>query len=77
MCQKLNISQRAVVDCFNICSTILRSSADLLPSYVILHEGLAFQSMFLNIQRSGVFTVLTWLMPHENAAILACSVYTM
>jgi len=29
--------------------------------------------VFLNIHRSGVLTVLAWLVPHETAAILARS----
>ena len=33
--------------------------------------------MFLNIHRSGVLTVLAWLVPHETAAVSACSVYTI
>ena len=33
--------------------------------------------MFLNIHRSGVLTALAWLVPHETAAIAACSVYTI
>ena len=35
-------------------SAILRSRADALRSHVILHEWLAFYSVFLNIHRSGV-----------------------
>ena len=37
-------------------------------SHVILHEGLAFYSAFLNIHRSGVLTALAWLVPRETAA---------
>ena len=55
-------------DC--LCSAILRSWADSLHSNVILHEWLAFYSAFLNIHRRGVLTMLTWLVPHETAAIL-------
>ena len=33
--------------------------------------------MFLNIHRSGVFIALAWLVPHETAAVLAHSVYTI
>ena len=58
-------------------STILRSRADSLHLHVILHEWLAFYSMFLNIHRSGVLTALTWLVPYETAAILARSVYVI
>ena len=39
-----------------------------LRSHVILHEWLAFYSAFLNLHQSGV---LTWLVPHETAAISA------
>ena len=53
------------------------SQAGSLCSHVILHERTAFYSMLLNIHRSGVLTVLAWLVPHETAAILACSVYTI
>ena len=42
-----------------------------------LHEWLAFYSAFLNIHQSGVLTALTWLVPHEIAAILVHSVYTI
>ena len=49
-------------------SAILRSWADSLRSYVILHEWIAFYSAFLNIHRSDVLTALTWLVPQESAA---------
>ena len=58
-------------------SAILRSRADSLHLHVILHEWLAFYSAFLNIHWSGVLTALAWLMPHETAAMLARSVYTI
>ena len=45
--------------------------------YIILHEWLPFHGNFFNIHRSGVFTALTWLMPHETAAVSASSVYTI
>ena len=31
----------------------------------------------VNIHRSGVLTALTWLVPHETAAVSARSVYTI
>ena len=65
----------AVVDCF-YCA-ILCSRADSQHSHVILHEWLAFYSVFLNIHESGVLTVLAWLVPHETAAISALSVCTI
>ena len=37
----------------------------------------SFHSAFLNIHRSVVLTALAWLVPHEAAAFLAHSVYTM
>ena len=37
-------------------------------SAVSLHEWIAFYSAFLNIHRSGVLTVLAWLVPQESAA---------
>ena len=55
-------------------SAILCSQEDSLHLHVILHEWLAFYSAFLNIHRSGIFTVLTWLVPHKTAAILVHSV---
>ena len=58
-------------DCWSL--SILHS----LCSHVILHEWLTFYSAFLNIHRNGVLTALTWLVPHETAAISACSVYTI
>ena len=68
--------------CWSLCwlllySAMLRSRADSLRSHVILQEWLVFYSAFLNIHRSGVLTALTWLVPHETAAILARSVYTI
>ena len=52
--------------CF--CSAILRS-------HVVLHELLAFYSVFIflffNIHRSGVLTALAWLVPLETAAVSA------
>ena len=38
---------------------------------MVLHERLAFYSVFFNIQRSGVLTALAWLVPHETAAVSA------
>ena len=35
---------------------------------MILHERIAFYSAFLNIHRSGLLTVLAWLVPQESAA---------
>ena len=58
-------------------SAILCFQADSLHSHVILHEWLAFHRTFLNIHWSGVLTALAWLVPHETAAILAHSVYTI
>ena len=58
-------------------SAILRSRANLLRSHVILHEWLAFYSAFLNIHWSGVLTTLIRLVPHETAAVSACSVHTI
>ena len=51
------------------CSAILCSQTDSLRSHVILHERLAFYSVFLNIHQSGVLTALTWLVPHETAVV--------
>ena len=65
-----------VVDRF-LYSAILRSWADPLRSDVILREWTGIYSAFLNIHRSGVLTALTWLVPHETAAVLARSVYTI
>ena len=48
------------------------SWADSLRSHVVLHEWLAFYSALKKkIHRSGVLTVLAWLVPHETAAISA------
>ena len=58
-----------------LCSAILRSRADSLRSHFILLDWIAFYSALLNIHRSGVLTPLTWLVPHETAAISAHSVY--
>ena len=49
-------------------SAILCSWADLLRLHVILREGLAFHSAFLNTHRSGVLTALMWLESCETAA---------
>ena len=59
-------------------SAVLRSRADSLRSHVILHEWLAFYSMFLNMHRSGVLKALAWLLPHGTAAIsvqILCTPY--
>ena len=58
-------------------SAILCSQADSLRLHVILHEWVAFYSAFLTVHQSGVLTALAWLVPHEIAAILAHSVYTI
>ena len=47
------------------------SRADSLRSHVVLHEWLAFYSVFLNIHRGGVLTTLARLVPHETAAVSA------
>ena len=36
-----------------------------------------FTARFLNVHRSGVLTVLAWLVPRETAAVPARSVYTI
>ena len=46
------------------------SWADSLRSHVVLREWLAFHSAFFGY-RSGVLTALTWLVPHETAAVSA------
>ena len=56
---------------------IQRSRANSLHSHVILHERLAFYSSYFNIHQSGVLTVLTWLVPHQTAAVSVRSVYTI
>ena len=58
-------------------SAILHSRANLLHSRVILHKWLAVYSGFLNIHQSGVLTALTWMVPHETAAISAHSMSTL
>ena len=43
-----------------------------IPSWYHLElNWVAFHSAFLNIHRSGVLTVLAWLVPHETAAVSA------
>ena len=37
----------------------------------------SFIARFLDIHRSGVLTALTWLVPHETAAMSAHSAYTI
>ena len=58
-----------VVDRLNI--ALFYALEQTLHSHVILHEWLAFYSSFWNIHRSGVLTALTWLVPHETAAVSA------
>ena len=65
---------------FNCCCWSLLYSAVLrsrMRSHAILHEWLAFYSVFLNSHRSGVLTALAWLVPRETAAISARSLYTI
>ena len=57
-----------------LCSAF-SSLEQTLCSHVILHEWLAFCSVFMNIHQSGVLTALTWLVPCEIAAIPARCVY--
>ena len=57
-------------------SAVLCSRADSLHSHVILHQWLAFYSVFLNIHWSGVLTALAWLVWHETAAILVQVLWT-
>ena len=57
-------------------SAILISEADSLCLHVILYEWIDFYSAFLIIHCSGAFTALTWLVPHETAAISAHSTHT-
>jgi len=63
------------VDSLNI--ALFSALGHSLRSHVGLHESLAFYSAFLNIHRSGVLRALTWLVPHETAAVSAGSVYTI
>ena len=58
-------------------SSVLHSRADSLHLHVVLHEPVAFYSVFLSIHQSDVLAALAWLEPHETAAILACSAYTI
>ena len=73
------VLQRFVVPCCCcwslLYSAILRSRADSLHSYVILHEWTAFYSAFFNIHRSCVLTAPAWLVPCETAAISALAFY--
>ena len=52
------------------------SWADSLHSHVVLHEWLAFYRVFWNVHRSGVLTMLAWLVPHETAAVSAHVLWT-
>ena len=62
----------------SFCFCLMSSDAkSILGTTMILHEWLAFHSVFLNIHRSGVLTALTWLVSHETAAVLVCPVYTI
>ena len=72
-CFSVSMIYRALTCCCwsLLYSAILRSRADSQRSPVILHEWIAFYSVFLNIHRSGVLTALAWLVPHETAAISA------
>ena len=84
VCDPLTSQGRLLLLCTGCCfcwsflySAVLCSWAGSLRLHVILHEWIAFYSAFLNIHRSGVLTVLAWLVPHETAAISVCSAYTM
>ena len=57
--------------------TILGSWARSFCLHVILHEWIAFYSVFLKIHRSSVLPALAWLVPHETTAISAHFVYTI
>ena len=58
-------------------NSILRSWAYSLRLHVILHEWIAFYSVFLNIHQSGVLTMLTCLVPRETSAVMTHSVFTI
>ena len=58
-------------------SAVLRSRADSLRSICDPTRVNIFYSAFLNISRSGVLTALTWLVPHDTAAVSTRSVYTI
>ena len=58
-------------------SAVLRSRADSLRSICDSTQVNIFYSAFLNISQSGVLTALTWLVPHDTAAVSARSVYTI
>ena len=82
MCMSVLVKARAdhvlfLFVCLFVCWSLLYSSqADSLRSRMILHELLAFHSVFNSIHQSGVLTALVWLVPSETAAVSARSVYT-
>ena len=41
------------------------------------YKWIAFYSAFLSIHWSGVLRAQAWLVPHETATVLVCSVYTI
>ena len=55
-------------------SAVLPFRAESLHTHVIL-QWVAFHSVFLNIQQSGVLTALTWLVPGGMAAVWARCVH--
>ena len=83
---KLTITALASVDCIGINLVHYVVVVPLL--YIVLFSALdkltvlacdstsvnIFSNMFLNIHQNGILTVLTWLVPHETAAISAHSV---
>ena len=77
VCTCQSLESVVVVSRLYIVQRILRFREDSQRLYVTVQEWTAFYSVFLNIHRSGVLTVLAWQVPHVTAAISARSLYTI
>ena len=75
-CQTITLSMKAVLDRQmiddSLYSAILRSleQTHCTRMWFYMSDQL-FITHFFNMHRSGVLTVLTWLVPHETTAVLA------
>ena len=76
-CTSQNIWTIYFVAQFYIIYIALFSTLEQTHSHVILYEWPVFNSMFLNIHWSNVLTALTWLVPHETAAVISNSTNTV
>ena len=70
-------SNKIIIDRFYIVLFSAFEQTHCACMWFYMSEWLFIALFFLNIHWTGVLKVPAWLVPHETAAISACSVYTI